>query len=75
MVAWGERAARVEGLGRVRRGFETHVRGLQVVQEGLGALVKEVVQWLIKPPAAVPVPIGLEAEGVPTGTLIQEVVE
>ena len=37
--------------------------------------MKEVVRWLIKPPAAVPVPIGLEAEGVTTGALIEEVVE
>ena len=74
MITRGQ-TAWVEGFGRVRRGFEPKACGLQVFQEGLGPLVKEVVRWLIKPPAAVPVPIGLEAEGVSTGALIEEVVE
>ena len=75
MVTKRRRATRVEGFGGVGRGFETKARGLQVLQEGLGPLVEEVVRWLIKPPAAMPVPIGLEAEGVAMGTLIEEVVE
>ena len=65
----------VEGFRRVRRGFETEVCSLQIFQEGLGPLVEEVVRWLIKPPAAVPVPVGLEAEGVTTGALVEEVME
>ena len=37
--------------------------------------MEEVVRWLIKPPAAMPVPVGLEVEGVATGALVQEVVK
>ena len=37
--------------------------------------MEEVVRWLIKPPAAMPVPIGLEAEGIATGARVKEVVE
>ena len=37
--------------------------------------MEEVVRRLIKPPAAVPVPIGLEVEGVTTGARVKEVVE
>ena len=68
-------APRVEGLGRVGGGFEAKACGLQVFQEGLGTLVEEVVRWLIKPPAAVPVPVGLEAKGVAPGAFVKEVVE
>ena len=49
--------------------------GLQVFQEGLGPLVEEVVQRLVKPPAAVPIPVGLMAEGVAPGALVEEMVE
>ena len=51
------------------------MRGLQVFEEGLGPLVEEVVWRLVKPLAAVPVPVGLAAEGVATGALIKEVVK
>ena len=68
-------APRVEGFGGVRRRLEADARGLQVLQEGRGAFVEEVVRRLIKPPAAMPVPVGLAAEGVATGALVKEVVE
>ena len=51
------------------------MRGLEVFQKGSGPFVEEVVRWLIKPPAAMPIPIGLEAKGVATGALVKEVVE
>ena len=68
-------AAWVKGFGGVRRGFEADARGLEVFQKGLGPFVEEVVRRLIKPPASVPIPIGLKAEGVALGALVQEVVE
>ena len=37
--------------------------------------MEEVIWWLIKPPAAVPVPISLAAEGVAPGALVEEVVK
>ena len=37
--------------------------------------MEEVVWWLIKPPVAMPVPVGLAVEGVATGALVKEVVE
>ena len=53
----GGRTARVEGFGGVRGGFEAKAGGLQVLQEGLGPLVEEVVRRLIKPPATMPVSV------------------
>ena len=37
--------------------------------------MEEEVQWLIKPPASMPVPVHLAAKGVPTRTLIEKVGE
>ena len=37
--------------------------------------MEEVVRWLIKPPATMPVPVGLEAEGVAARALVEEVVK
>ena len=37
--------------------------------------MEEVVWWLVKPLATMPVPVGLEAKGVAVGALIEEVVE
>ena len=71
----GGEATRVEGFGKIRGRLEADARGLQVLQKGLGPFVEEVVRRLIKPPAAVPVPVGLEAEGVATGALVKEMVE
>ena len=71
----GGSAARVKGFGRIQRGLEAEAGGLQVLQEGLGPFVEKIVRWLIKPMAAVPVPIGLEVEGVAPWALVEEVVE
>ena len=49
------------------------MRGLQVLQEGQGPFMKEEVWWLVKPLVAMPVPVGLTAEGVATGARIEEV--
>ena len=51
------------------------MRGLEVFQKGSGPFVEEVVRWLIKPPAPMPVPVGLAAEGVAPGALVEEVME
>ena len=71
----GRRSSGVKGGGEIRGGFETQPCSLQVFQEGLGPLVEEEVRWLIKPLAAVPVPIGLVPEGVATRALVKEVME
>ena len=51
------------------------MRGLQVFQESLGPCMEEVIQWLVKPLAAMPVPVGLAAERVASGALVEEVIE